>query len=228
VSREERILDAAERLIVHYGYDKTTVAEIASQAGVSKGAIYLHFESKEALMEALLLRAMGQYGAAWIGAVEADPRGGTFGGMYRNVLKAVHESPLIEAMLSQDPRVLGSYMRSPDSLLRRAQMRSMRTEFIVAMQEAGCVHKRYRPEVVAHLLDMLGYGLMGVGEVKPREQIPPLGETLELIGEVLDRTFTPDGADSEAGKLVLREMMAEGQERMKELVGRQRSGEEES
>ncbi|MEM7028378.1 MAG: helix-turn-helix domain-containing protein, partial [Chloroflexota bacterium] len=35
--REERILDAASNLFVHYGYDKTTVDDIAREAGVSKG-----------------------------------------------------------------------------------------------------------------------------------------------------------------------------------------------
>ena len=58
--REQRILDAAANLIAHYGYDKTTVDEIAREAGVSKGAIYLHFKSKEDLFEALLLREIGR------------------------------------------------------------------------------------------------------------------------------------------------------------------------
>jgi AcrR family transcriptional regulator len=56
--REKRILDAAAALFTHYGFDKTTVSDIAAEAGVSKGAIYLHFESKENLLEALLLREL--------------------------------------------------------------------------------------------------------------------------------------------------------------------------
>ena len=57
--REQRILDAASRLIAHYGYDKTTVSDVAREAGVSKGAIYLHWKSKTALFEALLFRETG-------------------------------------------------------------------------------------------------------------------------------------------------------------------------
>ena len=59
--REQRILDAALDLFVHYGYDKTTVSDIAHEAGVSKGAIYLHFESKDDLFEALLIRELTLY-----------------------------------------------------------------------------------------------------------------------------------------------------------------------
>ena len=43
----EAILDAADRLLARYGYRKMTVEDIAREAGIGKGSIYLHFESKE-------------------------------------------------------------------------------------------------------------------------------------------------------------------------------------
>jgi len=43
----DAILDAADRLIGFYGYTKTTVDDIAHEAGVGKGTIYLYFKSKE-------------------------------------------------------------------------------------------------------------------------------------------------------------------------------------
>jgi AcrR family transcriptional regulator len=42
-----RILDAAERLIARLGYQKTTMDDIAAEAGISKRTIYLRFPSKE-------------------------------------------------------------------------------------------------------------------------------------------------------------------------------------
>lgn len=47
--RHAQILDAAERLFHHYGPVKTTVAEIAREAGISVGSVYLHFSSKDAI-----------------------------------------------------------------------------------------------------------------------------------------------------------------------------------
>lgn len=41
------ILDAIERLMARFGYKKTTVDDIAREAGIGKGTVYLHFPSKE-------------------------------------------------------------------------------------------------------------------------------------------------------------------------------------
>ena len=38
--RAERLLDAAADLIARFGYDKTTINDIAGQAGVAKGTVY--------------------------------------------------------------------------------------------------------------------------------------------------------------------------------------------
>jgi AcrR family transcriptional regulator len=49
----ERILQAAMERIKHYGYGKTTMAEIASDCGMSPGNIYRFFEAKIDIAEAM-------------------------------------------------------------------------------------------------------------------------------------------------------------------------------
>jgi len=44
---KDAILDATDRLLARYGYRKMTVEDIASEARIGKGTIYLHFSSKE-------------------------------------------------------------------------------------------------------------------------------------------------------------------------------------
>src|SRR3954470_12265580 len=51
--RREQILKAADRLLRHYGPHKTTVADVAREAGVGVGSVYLDFPSKDALVEEL-------------------------------------------------------------------------------------------------------------------------------------------------------------------------------
>jgi AcrR family transcriptional regulator len=50
VTRREHLLAAFERLVHRYGPSKTTIADVAREAEVSVGAVYLDFPSKEALL----------------------------------------------------------------------------------------------------------------------------------------------------------------------------------
>src|SRR5512139_2032486 len=49
-----RILEAAIKLFSNRGYNKASVDDICAEAGISKGAFYHHFESKQGLFLALL------------------------------------------------------------------------------------------------------------------------------------------------------------------------------
>src|ERR1700752_2801783 len=44
---KDAILDATDRLLALFGYRKMTVEDIAVEAGIGKGTVYLHFSSKE-------------------------------------------------------------------------------------------------------------------------------------------------------------------------------------
>lgn len=52
-ARRAEILRAAERLLEHYGFGKTTVADIAREARVGVGTVYLEFPSKSAIVAEL-------------------------------------------------------------------------------------------------------------------------------------------------------------------------------
>ena len=49
-NRRELIVQAGRKLFGRYGIEKTTVDEIAREAGISKGAIYLEFPSKDEIL----------------------------------------------------------------------------------------------------------------------------------------------------------------------------------
>lgn len=54
-----RILDTAEKLFRHYGYNKTNVADIARELGMSPANIYRFFASKVEIHQALCSRMLG-------------------------------------------------------------------------------------------------------------------------------------------------------------------------
>jgi AcrR family transcriptional regulator len=51
--RRQTILQAAARLFEHYGHGKTTMADVAREAGVGVGSVYLEFDSKDAIVAEL-------------------------------------------------------------------------------------------------------------------------------------------------------------------------------
>src|SRR5579883_470498 len=53
--RRSAILDAARTVFARQGYAKTVVEDIANQAGIAKGTLYLYFRSKEQIYLATLM-----------------------------------------------------------------------------------------------------------------------------------------------------------------------------
>src|SRR5437016_10730357 len=64
-ARPSEILDAAKSEFVERGFAAARLEDIARRAGVTKGTVYLYFESKEALFKAMATQAV-------IPAVEAS------------------------------------------------------------------------------------------------------------------------------------------------------------
>jgi len=60
-ARRRELVAAAAGLFRRYGYERTTAREIARAFGVQSGSIFYHFESKEALLVAVMLEGMRQF-----------------------------------------------------------------------------------------------------------------------------------------------------------------------
>lgn len=54
--RRDCFIDAAQRLIQSKGYEQLSVQDVLDELGASKGAFYHYFDSKQALLEAVVVR----------------------------------------------------------------------------------------------------------------------------------------------------------------------------
>jgi TetR/AcrR family transcriptional repressor of mexJK operon len=59
--KKEKILEAAHRLFLHYGYSKTTMNEIAGELSMSKALLYYYFSDKSQLYIAVMRRVAEEY-----------------------------------------------------------------------------------------------------------------------------------------------------------------------
>jgi AcrR family transcriptional regulator len=76
-ARPDEVLDAALKLFIAKGFAATRVEDIAKEAGLSKGAVYLYFPSKEAIIEGLVRRAVvpvANSALRFVRSHEGDPR----------------------------------------------------------------------------------------------------------------------------------------------------------
>jgi TetR/AcrR family acrAB operon transcriptional repressor len=215
--RADRILDAASKLIVHYGYDKTTVSDIAREAGVSKGAIYLHWKSKDELLEALIFRESDRLVEDMLARIEADPQAGTIFSLYQYAIVVTIANPLILAVMTQDVRVLGDFTRRwiRANGARATEGNLFRDEMVKQLQAANVIRADLDANVISYIMGLIRYGFLTVHDVIPPENTPPLDEVGRTLGLLLERALEPEGGgDKEAGRQVLIQTL----ESLRELV----------
>jgi AcrR family transcriptional regulator len=71
MTTKDRILNAAERLFARDGFEATSLRAITAEAGVNLAAVNYHFQSKEALVQAVIGRRMGPVNAQRLSLLDA-------------------------------------------------------------------------------------------------------------------------------------------------------------
>jgi AcrR family transcriptional regulator len=128
----ERIVDAAARAIRRSGYDGTGVADIMKEAGLTHGAFYAHFESREAMLVEAVDRAGAQANAVASSVIASVSPEESLQAMMQVYLSKEH----IDGIESGCPiSALGSEMpRQSDEVRRAATLRIKEMIDLVARQ----------------------------------------------------------------------------------------------
>jgi AcrR family transcriptional regulator len=201
--RAQGILAKAERLILHYGYDKTTMSDIAAEANVSKSTLYLYWQSKEELLRALLTRETLDVVDDWLRRVQDDPQGGTLFGIYQHGFRALLAHPLMSALYTKESHVLGDYVRRRDRA-RHVLPYHLNRLLVQRLQAAGVIRADLHDDVLNHVLVLISVGLFSIGELLPPEEAPPFEEVVDALAQMVQRSLAPpDPGDSAQGKLAL-------------------------
>jgi AcrR family transcriptional regulator len=190
VRRAHRILDAATELILRWGYDKTTIDDVAKHAGVAKGTIYLHWRTRDDLFAALLRRERVH--------VLEDVRAGapaTPGEMFGGFVGAALRRPLMRAVLVGDSEVLGRFIRMKRRSTTGLLLSGAFDTYIARLVEHGAV----REEPGDHLMVIraIVYGFVLLPDILPEEARPSGERIAELVADTVERALSTGRALSE-------------------------------
>ncbi|MEX0844966.1 MAG: TetR/AcrR family transcriptional regulator [Balneolaceae bacterium] len=99
--RKEHILNAAIELIKEQGFDETTMDDIAKRAEFSKGTLYLYFNDKSSLHQAIKKKALTQIRDEYLAIIQDDLKGSEIvGKMVSTFLEFVTQStPFTKSMM---------------------------------------------------------------------------------------------------------------------------------
>ncbi|MED5370510.1 MAG: TetR/AcrR family transcriptional regulator [Myxococcota bacterium] len=182
--REEQILRAARKVFIEKGFEKTRMSDVAGAAGLSKGAVYFYFDSKQALIQALASQEH-QRAQAILDEVLA----------HRDLAAEQNLTDLLRMLLHhfltlrRRPRffMLVSELATRDELQRAnfLETHNRLMESIVAVVSQGIEDGTFRkvdPHVVAAVLKASSDGLT----LERAIGADPVGEPEHIIQETID------------------------------------------
>ena len=190
-ARAQRILDAAAALILRWGYSKTTLDDVARQAGVAKGTLYLHWNTREELFVALIKREKAVLAEDLKQRIAADPEGATLSGLLKHSALALMERPLLKAVLLRDMDVLGKLAHSEQSSAAYSERLAGFKTYLELLREHQLVRTDLSLRAQVYLLGALFAGFFLVAPLMPDEFMLPDEELAELLAETVRCTLEP-------------------------------------
>jgi TetR/AcrR family transcriptional regulator, fatty acid metabolism regulator protein len=149
--KRARILQAAERIFARHGFFAARVNEIAREAGVADGTIYLYFKSKDDLLISLFEQRMTQVNAALTVAVAAVPPEAQLRAFIETYLRLIHDEPGAAEVLTIELRQSSKFMKEYDNP-QFADFLRMLGGIIHAGQERGELAKTIPSHVAARMI----------------------------------------------------------------------------
>ncbi len=187
----QQIIDAAIRVIAREGYARTSLLEIAKEAGMSKGALHYHYPTKEALIHAVLETACNVVQARTIEAW--SPSDDPFEALRKSLeeLWATRAERTDEALVVADLLALSLYDQSLRPRLAEfyelgaRQIRQYLEDNLISLGLQPRISLDLLPRIVIGMLD----GLVMQAFVDPDVLHP--NEVVNAIQTIAISIFTP-------------------------------------
>jgi AcrR family transcriptional regulator len=206
--REEHLLDAATTLLVRWGYRKTTIDDVAREAGVGKGTIYLHWKNKNDLFRAAIWREQQRYSAEVQRRIAADPEGGLLHRVTTHGMLAALSNPLMAAIIRGKSDIFNGFLGAYDPGFLH-QLVGDADAYFVQLQHAGLIRADIPASIITYLLTALKVGVINSPDIISQEHMPSMEQLTEALSELIRRWLEPEQLpnQSEVGKQSFTELL---------------------
>ena len=185
-ARGERILAAAAELIVRWGYKKTTIDDIARQAGVAKGTIYLHWKTREELFKAVIVYEELKLTDDMKQRIASDPEGTTLHGMLKHATVATMKHPIWKAVMTRDTEMLGELIQD-EAVVQKSVDNFM--VYFNTLREQGLIRTDLNMKQLIYLVNAITMGFLLSDQFLPEDFKVSDEIAGDLLAETVKRTF---------------------------------------
>ncbi|MTH76813.1 TetR/AcrR family transcriptional regulator [Paracoccus aestuariivivens] len=127
--KRQQILDGARRMFLTKGFEAASMQDVAKSAGVSKGTLYVYFDSKETMFEALVLCECGRMQEIMR---QIGSGGGSVEEQLREIARQMVNRLLQSEVLSAMRMVIGTGEKFPDLARKVYEAGPMRSAHTLA------------------------------------------------------------------------------------------------
>jgi TetR/AcrR family transcriptional regulator, repressor for uid operon len=185
--KRQLILTAAERCFLLKGFRGASISDICAAAGISPGHLYHYFSSKEAIVDAMVERGLGEAGTRFASiAANPDIVGAFLSEFGRNKGRGRR------SRIALSIEILAEAARNPAmaKVLRRhyAHLRELMTGFFLEVQKRGQIDSQIDAELAA---DIFICAMDGIRCLAVREPSQNLARGTNILKAVLTRLLAP-------------------------------------
>lgn len=194
-ARAEQILTAAESLLLRHGYQRITMEDVAQHARTGTGTIYLHWKTKEALFETVLLRELVGIWAYVQQLLTGDPTNALLHRFLGHVLRAVKERPLARALFTRDTDLLGKLAQQ--SVVFQAQPLASGAELMTVLRQLGLIRSDVALEAQSYAFSALWAGFSLVDPLLSSADHVSIDTQVAALAMLIQRAFEPEALPDE-------------------------------
>lgn len=149
--KRERILDAAERIFAKHGFFAAKVSDVAKEAGVADGTIYLYFKNKDDLLISLFERRMQFLNGALKTAIAGKQPREALVAFVRAYVQVLAENPVATEVLTIELRSSSKFMKEYDNPEFVDFLRTL-GGIIATAQDSGELSSAIPPHIAARMI----------------------------------------------------------------------------